>query len=744
MAQKKSKMSKKSREKAISKAMRTHRGTKKTAPARRKRAGGRSAESSARAAASVRKRALVQIGEIEGTFQYGGRGFGFCVPDAGRGPDVNRGPDGGGEDVFIPPRKTAGAMTGDRVRVSVGLSPAGKRPEGEVVSVEPACRSVIGVLHVSAGGAYVTPDAKRFAMNFSVPSDERGLCGARDGYKVEIMPEDGEFFRRAAPFYAGDAECEARAKIRTVFGDGISKDANYAAVLFSHGIRTTFPEDALACADREAAQPVVISGSRVDLRYRLLLTIDGAGAKDLDDAISLERTSEGHWLLGVHIADVSHYVRPDSPTEQEARLRGTSVYFTDKVVPMLPESLSNGACSLNAGTDKYALTAEITLDAEGKRIGTRIYKSLVRSRVRGVYTEVNDLFENGEASPFAGRYRDVLPMLSEMKALYLILKKRSEDRGMLALEDAEPVILLDDGGNPVEIVRAERGDAEKLIEQFMLEANMAVAEVLSSLSLPCLYRVHEKPDKDKLAAFAHFVNSFGLKAYGLGSGEGGEKKDLTPRVILEKLGMILDDAEERGLAAPVSHAMLRSMMKAKYQSAAAPHFGLGTDLTCHFTSPIRRYPDLFVHSVITAVLERENLPCLTAETVLPLPDGKKGPAADFAAAAYDRGVQASDCEVRALEAERDIEDLYMTLYMASHIGESFSALVSSVVKSGLFVECENLVEGFVPASAFPGCRIDEESMTLAVGKAVYRPGTPIEVRLVEADVGTRRITFEVA
>ncbi len=664
---------------------------------------------------------------ITGTFSYSGRGFGFVTPDEGFGK----------EDVFIPPRETMGAMTGDRVSVSVkGKGADG--PEGEILSVERVNRSIIGTLHLGRGWATVTPDARRFGVEIAVPAKDAELAGAKDGWKVEVVPAEEPFFsRRAARDILAPADmprCDAAGRIASVFGNGLTREANYAAILASCGIRTEFPESVLAYADEAAREELVLTPGRVDLRDRVIFTIDGAGAKDLDDAISLVKTEDG-WVLGVHIADVSHYVRPDSPAEVEARLRGTSVYFTDKVVPMLPESLSNGACSLNAGEDKYALSAEMTLDAQGRRTSVRIFKSLIRSRVRGVYAEVNDLFEQGEASPFAEKYRAVMPMLFEMKTLYELLAGRAKARGVLELEDAEAVIVLDDEGRPADIVRAERGIGEKLIEQFMLEANMGVAETLLSLGLPGLYRVHEKPDREKIAAFAAFVSALGISAHGI-TPAGAEKREPTPKELLLKFGQILDDAEARGMKPTVSQVLLRSLMKAKYQAVCAPHFGLGAEKYCHFTSPIRRYPDLFVHAVITAVLEKTGLDHLGGDVTVP---GR--PAAYFEDAAPERGLSSSDCELRALEAERGIEDLYMTLYMADRIGEAFDATVISVTKNGMFVSTDQLVEGFVPASAFPVAKTDEEKMTLTVGRRVYTLGSRLRVRLTEADVSARRITF---
>ena len=685
---------------------------------------------------------------VTGTFSYSGRGYGFVRPDEEFADEIPG-------DVFIPPRETKGAMTGDRVTVLASFTgpreDGGRGCEGEVLSVEPAAASLIGTLRSAGGFWWVEPDSKRWGVTVSVPRKDVENAGAREGWKVEAVPAGAPFFvrgRTSIREHGGRVRrederipvCEAEGRIASVFGDGLTRDANYAAILTGCGIRTSFPESVLEDADRAAREDVDLSAdlSRIDLRDRILFTIDGAGAKDLDDAVSLERRGDG-WVLGVHIADVSHYVRPGSPTEREAVLRGTSVYFTDKVVPMLPESLSNGACSLNPGEDRYAVTAEVSLNAEGERCGARIFRSLIRSRVRGVYSEVNDLFEKGADSPFAEKYAEVLPMLRDMHGLYLLLAERSRKRGVLELEDAEAVILLDENGDPAEVVRAERGDGERLIEQFMLQANMAVAETLQNLGLPCLYRVHAKPDADKLRAFALFAGSLGLDTRGIvpdSAEQTGAREELPSDELIRRLSAILSDAEERGMGPMISIMLLRSMMKAKYQAVPARHFGLGTDLYCHFTSPIRRYPDLFVHSVITAVLEKTGAPYLTAGMNVPL-----SAAAEFAKIASDRGFTSSECEVRAMDAERDIEDLYLTLYMARHIGETFRTVISGVTRNGVFVRCENLAEGFIPADSWPGARTDEEHMTLTVRGVRYTLGSPLEATLTEADPGTRRITF---
>lgn len=668
---------------------------------------------------------------LTGTFSYSGRGFGFVVPTPDEcEPEM--------PDIFIPPRETKGAMTGDVVKVCVtGKSDKGSA-EGVVVSAEYSLSSVIGTLHVIPsrhgipGYSYVTPDKKSLGVIIYIPDKDVQLLSAKDMDKVEVTPSEEPYFTRTKSITVrGPSDMpyfDTIGRISQVFGPSLSREANYSAVLYSAGIRTVFDSRVLEYAENAASEELKIDG-RADLRDKNILTIDGAGAKDLDDAISLEKTDSGY-ILGVHIADVSHYVRQNSPVEEEARLRGTSVYFTDKVVPMLPESLSNGACSLNAGEDKYALSAEITLDNDGRRLGTRIFKSVIRSKVRGVYDEVNDIFENPD-SRYREKYAPVLDMLSEMHELYKILKRNQDARGVMELEDSEPIIIVDENSMPVDIIRRERGDAEKLIEQFMLQANMGVAEVLKSLALPCLYRIHEKPSEEKMKSFTIFAHNIGLN-----TAPAANAKDA--KELSDGLMAVLNEARDKGIADTVSEMLLRSMMKAKYESVCSPHFGLGADTYCHFTSPIRRYPDLFVHTVITSVLEGCGIEELSAETEIP-----KLPATveKLSAAAEERGKTSTECEITAQNAERDIEDLYMTLYMEPKVGEVFDVVVSSVIRSGMFVRCPNLVEGFIPASTMPQSKINDELMTLYYGGKTYTLGTPLRAKLIEADVSTRKITF---
>ncbi len=703
-----------------------------------------------------KKHSTPTLENVECIFSYSGRGFGFGEP-------VEL-PAGGerAEDIFIPPHDTMGAMTGDRVSVTVRQSRG--RTSGEVTAIlEPACTNLVGTLHVKDGCAWVTPDVSRMNVAVCVPMKDCDTLSVGENTKVEVVPDGAPAFNRAmsirvdpradVPFF------DTKGRISQVFGDAKTREANYAAILHESGIRTTFPEKVLREAEQSAAQSLTVEG-RYDLRDRRIFTIDGAGAKDLDDAISIEETAEGY-VLGVHIADVSHYVPYGSLVESEAAARGTSVYFTDKVVPMLPQCLSNGACSLNPGEDKYALSAEITLDKRGMRTGTRIFKSVIRSTVRGVYSEVNDLFEKGEASEFYEKYSGVYSDLTVMHRLYEILRDNGYRRGVLELEDSEAVILLDESGFPVDIVKRERGDGERLIEQFMLQANMGVAQTLNHHKLPCLYRIHEEPNEEKIRDFALFAHNIGLNTHNL-TGEmkksprtkGGEKQKEQSRVqvteglsekarkLSEKLMRILGEAEEKGIADIVSSVLLRSMMKAKYAPQCTGHFGLGADMYAHFTSPIRRYPDYFVHSVITAVLGESDVGELAYKNGT-TPSKKSFPGgAVFAKAAGDRAELSNDCEMRAVTAERAIEDLYKALFMSDKIGQRFEATVCSVIRFGVFVRLPNLIEGLVPVALFPNATVNEDMHTLHTDGKTYTLGSPITVELIESDVSTGKITFK--
>lgn len=633
--------------------------------------------------------------EARGVFSGSRGGFGF----------VNVGES---RDVFIPEGRCGAAIDGDTVDIvyhTYMTSLGEERTEGRVVRVAvPFREMIVGVLDYERLGRYrrdnkrlvLIPDEARISTVLYV----RDAAAARVGEKVAA-----KLYRREN----GRHECDIVASL----GEPESREANYEAILIEAGIPLKFSPEELDYATRVAASGIDYE-DRLDLTGKVIFTIDGAGAKDLDDAVSITKLKDG-WELGVHIADVSHYVREKTPLDRCAMARGTSVYFVDKVVPMLPEALSNGICSLNAGEDKATLTARIKLDKNGDIIGSRLDKAVIRSRVRGVYSEVNSIFSGDADKTLLSKYRPVLPSLAKMKELFEVLLSRAEARGMLGFEIPEPTILLDGDGYPVDIVKAERGIAERMIEQFMLIANEAVATLLRERGIPCVYRIHEMPPEDKMRDFLSYSKNLGLDIRGI----------VPENVSPARLNTLIAEAEEKGVGAAVSYLLLRSMAKAKYSDTPLGHFGLGLKNYCHFTSPIRRLSDLATHRIIHRVLLEDKSPV------------------GYTSYARRAAAAATDCEIRAVNCERRIEDLYKCLYMQEHIGEIYDATVSSCTGFGLFAELDNTVEGLVPLSEMPGYFVfDEKNMSIRSSKLSYRVGDRVRVRVVEVELSRGRIRFE--
>lgn len=629
-------------------------------------------------------------------FSDSGRGFGFAVPL-----------EETGDDLFIAPDATMGAMTGDTVlvhRYKPGEPGYTRGNEGEVTRIaERGNTEIIGAFRMEGAEGVVTPDNDKLHAVVSVRGSDIGA--AKPGDKVAVKITAYPRRRRGEDLFRLEGYVVA------VFGRAESREANYAAILHKNGIPTKFSDDAVWEAEDAAARPITTDG-RFDFRDAPTLTIDSAEAKDLDDAVSLSREEDG-WLLGVHIADVSEYVREGGATDRDAYARGTSVYFVDQVVPMLPTALSNGSCSLNGGVDRYALSAFIHLGEDGIMRSCDFKKTVIRSDVRGVYSEVNDIFENGSASAYAEKYKAVLPMLADMHRLYGILRRAAVARGELMLDSIEPKILLDEKGIPVDIVAHERGDAELMIEQFMLAANIGAATWLHARNLPCLYRVHEDPMPEKIAAFAVFAHNMDLDVSGITGG-----------VSSVRLSRLLDEAKAKGISEPVSAVLLRSLAKARYSDKPGSHYGIAADLYCHFTSPIRRYPDLFVHRAISHALTGSPLPAHPAESA----------------------AVTSEAEIRAVTAERQIEDIFMAQYCSFHIGEEYDAEISSVCSFGVFARTDKLFEGLIPVEGlFPAWLRPEynaDRMTLFGGGKTYRLGEKLRVRITRADVAAGKIDLE--
>ena len=638
-------------------------------------------------------------GFIRGKFSSSPRGrFGFVITEKG--------------DYFIPPKFTLTAMNGDEVLIkkfSYGSKYCENGNEAEVCAI--VKRNTVSVTGTFRGYSRagrmigeVCPDDERLSVRISVSGVDK--IGASDGDKVIVKITK-------YPRYEGDS---VHGKITDVLGRSDTLEANYLSILHENSISTEFEQTVLSEADRLCLEEITPEG-RLDLRSRNIFTIDSESAKDLDDAISIEKTEEGY-ILGVHIADVSHYVKDKTLTDKEAMSRGTSVYFTDKVVPMLPKALSNGVCSLNGGVDRYALSAFMTVDRSGEIISTEIHNSIINSKVRGVYSELNDILKNRKGSAFYEKYSHIIEDFYLMTELYGILKRKSHESGAMELESEESEIILDEKGHPVSIIKRERGESERLIEQFMLCANRGVAEYLTSLGMPCVYRIHESPDTEKTDAFLNFANNLGVDISSARMGRTPSPKQLSA---------ILESAAKMGKADIVSSVLLRSLMKAKYSAVPKIHYGLATELYCHFTSPIRRYPDLTVHRIVKSVLDGS----VSADKV-----------ARLTRLAEKSAQLSSENELRALYAERGIDDLYKTVYMADRLGEETDGIICSVTSFGFFVRTEDMCEGLVPLSSLDGDFVfDEANYLLFSRDRIFRLGQRVRVSVYEADIISRKITF---
>lgn len=632
----------------------------------------------------------------EGIFAESSGGYGFCRLDNGE------------RDVFIPESSTLDALDGDRVKIRYHkfLSSQGEeKTEGRVLEIiEYGRKTVVGTVESDLyrigrrriNRLYIIPDESGIKKRIFLDYDG----GAHVGDKVLAK------LNRSAHSYAITADVVSN------FGDSLSKEANYESILAECEIDTEFSPEELRLA-KEAASEDVSTEGRVE-RKEIIFTIDSESAKDLDDAISLEVNGDGSYTLGVHIADVSHYVKEKTALDRLVTSRGTSVYFTDKVVPMLPPSLSNGACSLNPGEPKYTLSAIITLDSLGNILQTKIEPSVIVSRVKGIYSEINKIFDGTAEKELTDKYKECLDSLKAMHALYLILAEKSKRRGAVNLESYEAQIILDEDGYPTDIVKRDRGDAEKLIEQFMLTANEAVATHLLEKGIPCVFRVHEAPPADKFSEFLSYAKNLGFKTENINA----ENPDSR---YLEKL---IDEAKERGIGEAVSYACLRSMSKAVYSEIHRPHFGLGIENYCHFTSPIRRLSDLATHRIIHKV-------CLGGA------DANK-----YKSYAKRAAAAATDGEIRAVTAERKIENLYKVIYMEERVGECFDAMISSITSFGIFAMLDNTCEGLIPISTLGfGFVYDEKNISMRNSKTVFRVGDTINVRLEEADITRGKFRF---
>ncbi|MEG0962759.1 MAG: ribonuclease R [Lachnospiraceae bacterium] len=633
---------------------------------------------------------------LQGTFTGNIRGFGFVTIE------------GEEQDLFIPENQVNGAMHGDTVQVVQvpGKVAEGKRKEGSIVKViTRGTTQMVGTFQRNKNFGFVIPDNQKFGQDIFVPLERSK--GAVDGHKVVVELTD-----------YGKKDRKPEGKVVEIIGHINDPGTDIMSIVKAYGLPVEFPDKVLSQAEK-VANPVSDAdmAGRMDLRTWQMVTIDGEDAKDLDDAITLTQEGE-NYCLGVHIADVTNYVQEHSILDVEALERGTSVYLVDRVIPMLPHSLSNGICSLNAGEDRLALSCIMTIDTKGTVIDHKIAETVVNIDRRMTYTSVKKILADKDAEEIA-EYQELVPMFERMEKLAAILREKRKKRGSIDFDFPETKMILNEQGKPVEIRPYERNVATKIIEDFMLIANETVAQDYFWQEIPFLYRTHDIPDTEKIQKLGLFINNFGYSIK-------GASEDIHPKELQKLLTRIEDTPEE----ALISRLTLRSMKRAKYTTVSTGHFGLATPYYCHFTSPIRRYPDLQIHRII-----KENL---------------RGRMNQKRIEHYDKilpevAVSTSEMERRADEAERETVKMKKVEYMQEHIGEIYEGVISSVTSWGMYVELPNTIEGMIHVTNLEDDYYHYEEATYEmVGEATgkrYKLGQKIKVKVEHADKFMRTIDF---
>lgn len=640
------------------------------------------------------KYTIPQASVTVGTFSGNDKGFGFVAVE---------GRDG---DVFIPAGRTGGAMHGDRVQIEVEPNGQGKKAEGTVVKVLfRANKTVVGYYQKSRNYGFVVPDNRKLGQDIFVSSGKD--MGAVTGHKVVV---------RITNYGNGGKSPEG--EIEEILGHVNDPGVDILSLVRAYDLPEEFPEEVMeqAAHTRDEVLEEELAG-RKDLRKWQTVTIDGEDAKDLDDAITISREDFGY-RLGVHIADVTHYVKEGSPLDREALKRGTSVYLVDRVIPMLPHKLSNGICSLNAGTDRLAMSCIMDIDFQGKVLGHEITESVIRVDRRMTYTAVNGIVVDRDLA-LMEEYKDFVEMFDQMKELADILREKRTARGSIDFDLPETKVLLDKDGKVLEVKPYDRNAATKIIEDFMLMANETVAEDYFWQELPFLYRTHDNPDPEKMKRLGVFINNFGYAIH-------FQNGEIHPGE-LQKLLTKIEGSEEEAL---ISRLTLRSMKQAKYMPTCTGHFGLAARYYTHFTSPIRRYPDLQIHRII-----KENLHGGLSEERM----------AHYYKLLTGVAIQSSAMERRADEAERETIKLKKCEYMENRIGQVFEGVISGVVNRGFYVELPNTIEGMVSVNDLGReyFVFDEEQMELRgeISGNVYRLGQKVRVTVAGTDRLNRTIDF---
>ena len=647
---------------------------------------------------AVSKRGKYSRGQAErlrGVFQANARGFGFVSCE------------NGGDDVFISEENLCGAFHGDEVEFIITSAPSGRRREGKIVKIlSHGVTRVVGLYEKSRDFGFVRPDNQRYLKDIYIPAGKE--MNAMTGHKVvaELTSYGGEHMK-------------PEGRVVEIIGHVNDPGTDILSIVMDMGIKTEFPEKVLNQAVRvgKTVSEADCAG-RLDLRGWQMVTIDGEDAKDLDDAVSLT-VEEGNYRLGVHIADVANYVQENSALDREAFERGTSVYLADRVIPMLPHKLSNGICSLNAGEDRLALSCIMTLGPSGEMLDHEIAETVIRVDRRMSYNGVTKILE-GDPDALKEN-EEFVPMILRMRELSEIIREKRGKRGSIDFDFPETKILLDEKGKPVDIRPYERNAATKIIEDFMLMANETVAEEYFWRDVPFLYRTHEVPDEEKIRQLSTFINNFGYHIH--------VRNEVRPKEIQKLLAKVEGTPEE----ALISRLALRSMKRARYTTENTGHFGLAAKYYTHFTSPIRRYPDLQIHRII-----KENLRGRLNEDRT----------AHYAEILPKAAVQCSDRERRADEAEREVVKMKKAEYMRERFGEEFEGVISGVTRWGMYVELENTVEGLVHVADMWDDHYEfvEQSYELVgehTGKT-YKLGQTVGVRVTGADKVQRTVNFELA
>lgn len=612
------------------------------------------------------------------------------------------------DDIYVAQDNMNGAIHDDIVLVEITSKMNLDRLEGRVLKViKRQVQRYIGEITFDAKGkGHIKLDDNKIKLNIEIPKDKS--LNAVDGHKVVV-----ELVKKL------NNNLKYEGKVVEIIGHKNDPGVDILSIIYKYNINTTFPDDVkeeVANINMEVL-PEEYHGRR-DLRDQMIFTIDGDDTKDIDDAISIEKFANGHYKLGVHIADVSYYVKEGSPLDNEAMERGTSVYLVDRVIPMLPHELSNGICSLNPNVDRLAISCVMEFDSTGKQLDYEIFPSVIKSRIQMTYKKVNSILEKNVVPEGYEPYADTL---REMSELATILRKAKVRRGYINFDIDEAKILVDENCKPTEITVRERGVGENLIEDFMIVANECVATHIYFMNLPFIYRVHEVPKEEKIRSFLGFVSNLGYSIP-------GDIKDTKPTTMQRILKALEDKPEYKIL----SSLLLRCMQKAVYKPVNLGHYGLASTCYTHFTSPIRRYPDTTVHRLLRTYLFENKIDNATIRKW----EEKLVYVADHS----------SDRERASVDCEREVEDMKMAEYMENHIGEEFDGMISSVTSFGMFVELDNLVEGLVPLRDMPDFFVyDEERMTLTGEKShvKYTIGERVKVKVVRASKEDKTIDFEI-